>query len=82
MMETNYGNRSKRWLTNEHNITFSQWLKDKVKASYGIETVDRVVVHLANGQNILWQCTKAMILTDIRFTPIDKMEGVHCNIAE
>ncbi|KAL4573292.1 hypothetical protein LXL04_020092 [Taraxacum kok-saghyz] len=41
--------RSKRWLITEHNKTFSQWLKDKVKASYGLETMDQIVQHLGNG---------------------------------
>ncbi|KAL4582804.1 hypothetical protein LXL04_007364 [Taraxacum kok-saghyz] len=41
--------RSKRWLITEHNKTFSQWLKDKVKASYGLETMDQIVQHLGSG---------------------------------
>ncbi|XP_052624819.1 uncharacterized protein LOC128132334 [Lactuca sativa] len=40
--------RSNRWLVNEHNKTFSQWLKDKVR-----DSVDQVVVHLRNGPDDL-----------------------------
>ncbi|XP_052621656.1 uncharacterized protein LOC128127253 [Lactuca sativa] len=48
-IEMSNGGKSKRWLITEHNKTFSQWLKDKVKASYGVNNVDQAVAHLANG---------------------------------
>ncbi|CAH1442271.1 unnamed protein product [Lactuca virosa] len=48
-IEMSNSGKSKRWLITEHNKTFSQWLKDKVKASYGVNNVDQAVVHLANG---------------------------------
>ncbi|KAI3706869.1 hypothetical protein L6452_24902 [Arctium lappa] len=41
--------RSEKWLANEHNRTFSQWLKERVKTSYGGEKVDQLVERLGFG---------------------------------
>ncbi|KAL4560574.1 hypothetical protein LXL04_032727 [Taraxacum kok-saghyz] len=53
MLEMANRGRSKRWLITDHNKTFSQWLKDKVKASYGLETMDKIVQHLGSGSEHL-----------------------------
>ncbi|XP_023756442.3 uncharacterized protein LOC111904991 [Lactuca sativa] len=49
LLKANNKNKNDRWLTTEHNKTFSQWLKDKVKQSYGGENMDPLVVELGNG---------------------------------
>ncbi|KAL4567575.1 hypothetical protein LXL04_023163 [Taraxacum kok-saghyz] len=59
--------RSKRWLIAEHNKTFSQWLKDKVKASYGLETMDQIVQHLGSGPEHLVTTYKGYDISDYTF---------------
>lgn len=49
MLQTTNRNKSNIWMTTEHNKTFAQWLKDKVKSTDGIESVNQTVVHLAKG---------------------------------
>jgi len=41
--------KSEKWLAIEHNRTFAQWLKDRVKTSSGGEEVDQVVERLGFG---------------------------------